>query len=199
MNLQDIYYLSQVAAAIALIGSLIFIGVQVRQASNEAKRNTQATRAASAYDAYKTWGLVNLDVARDTEFASLVAKMFDDTNAVSDFSESELARVHALVRAMLQIWSSHYLLVKEGTLPQSYWDEWSGFAVRFRKIPVVTPIIDIERDQGSAPKEFFEALFGVSENGKPDLAFIGSKEGQQTMPETQSAATSNEKPETGNP
>lgn len=194
MNLQDIYYLSQVGAAIALVGSLIFVGVQVRQASNEAKRSSQATRAASAYDANKTWALANIDIAKDPELAALVSKMFDDKNEVGDFSESELARVHFLIRAMLQIWSSHYLLVKEGILPQSYWDDWSGFATRFRKIPVVTPIVALERDQGSVSQEFFEALFGAVEAGDPDLAIAGSREDHRTIAEAQSEATDGAEP-----
>ena len=59
--LQDIYFIAEIVGVVAVVGSLLFVGVQMRQ-------NTSALRAAVANDMVSTWQNVMQPFSTNTEF-----------------------------------------------------------------------------------------------------------------------------------
>ena len=56
MDLEAVYFVSQVVAAFAIVGSLIFVGLQTRAATSQAKRNEAARRNAAADAVHRDFG-----------------------------------------------------------------------------------------------------------------------------------------------
>ena len=55
MTLEDLAYISQIAGVIAVFASLIFVGIQVRQNSEQIKANTRPIKASAGFEATHSW------------------------------------------------------------------------------------------------------------------------------------------------
>ena len=67
MGLEDIYFLSQIISALALVVSLLFVGIQIRHNT----MSTQTARHQSIVQAVSDW---SRDVALSTEISALLGK-----------------------------------------------------------------------------------------------------------------------------
>ena len=106
MTLEDFYFISQIAAALGIMASLIFVGLQVRQSTRQAK----ADAAQSVHDNFAKWymsfsehphlskiavrGLAGLDKLTPEEtmhfFTSLLAVMSYTQSAFHKWREGDL-------------------------------------------------------------------------------------------------------------
>ena len=68
MTLEDIYYIGQTIAAVAIVLSLVAVFFQVRYAAEQTRLNTAATKATAALDASR-------------QFAALVGRYTGDPNS----------------------------------------------------------------------------------------------------------------------
>ena len=64
MELQEIYFMAEIAAAIAVIGSLIFVGIQLRQ-------STAATVVGNAQSVVQVRTSLAMALATNSELAAL--------------------------------------------------------------------------------------------------------------------------------
>lgn len=69
MELQDFYFIAEIIAAFAVVGSLIFVGVQMRQ-------NTGALRASVSSEMMTNWVSVLAPMTNCTEFVDAAVKFF---------------------------------------------------------------------------------------------------------------------------
>jgi hypothetical protein len=76
MNLEEIYYISQIVAVVGILGSLIFVGVQIRQ-------NTRATRAASHNAVSNSLNEINRMFAENADLTKLWLTGMADRKALS--------------------------------------------------------------------------------------------------------------------
>ena len=83
MTLETLYYLSQILAVLGVIGSLIFVGLQMRQA-NIFARNEVTDRVTNGF------GTLQLSIMADGELNGIVQRAYAGQ---SDFSEEEWARL----------------------------------------------------------------------------------------------------------
>lgn len=134
-RLQSAALLAEIIAALAIIVSLVFVGIQIQQ-------NTQATRAASQFEVNRMWAQINHEVATDTASALVRRKMLDPTNAVEDFSEEEIARADMLILGTVQGQLAAYRLYQEGSLLQRDWEVHGTWATRYRRLPLVKRYYD---------------------------------------------------------
>ena len=77
MTLEAIYFLSQVVAAVALVCSLIFVGIQIRQSSIQTRLNTQAVRAAFHQAITDSFNNLNVRIAADAELAEITSRSIE--------------------------------------------------------------------------------------------------------------------------
>ncbi len=124
MTLEAIYYLTQIIAVVAILGSLIFVGVQIRQ-------NTKAMKAAAAQAAHENFSSFYA-AAGSSEVGDIV------TRAFTDFDEMEAAEqwvfiCHAMI--FLSGLQDAYAKRREGSLSEDLWVGWRGNSLNFFSTP----------------------------------------------------------------
>ena len=170
MALENIYYIGQTFAVVLLLVSIVFVGFQIRQ-------NTRATRAASAYDMMKTWGLYNNEYVINPEPLSVVSRVFESSTNIDSFDELEQAQITAFTRGLIQLWMSQYLLYKEGSLPKEYWEINGRFAANFVRMPTISAILERETLIGVMTPDFAAELSRIEEVNRIDLSAFSLKHG----------------------
>ncbi len=112
LTLENIYFIGQTIAAVAIVVSLIYVGLQVRQ-------NTTATQTASA-QAY---------VSSDNEIVGLInasPKLADvlhqGANGLSALKGGDLIRFMAFLDVLFISYQSFHLQWKRGTLDEALWN-----------------------------------------------------------------------------
>lgn len=136
MSLETIYYITQIIAVIAVVASLVFVGLQVRQGAEQTRLNTKAVKAAAAYEATHSWGTFNEHLMSWPEeklvrFFSTVTpdKSWDDFNIEMQSSAT------ITVRALFQKLEGQYYLMTYGSLDQEVFEGRLEFAASMIKLP----------------------------------------------------------------
>ena len=103
MTLETLYYVTQIIAVIAVVASLVFVGVQVRQGAEQTKQNTRAIRAAASFEATHSWATFNENALNwPDEKRALVIATHDPDKSWDDFSPDTQAMMMVFYRALFQ-------------------------------------------------------------------------------------------------
>ena len=129
-RLQSAALLAEIIGGIAIIVSLIFVGLQIQQ-------NTKATRAASAFDVNRMMAQNTLGYSLDSNAALLNRKLLDPSTAIEDYSEEERARADMLILSTVQAHLATFRLYQEGSLLQRDWEVHGNWAAHYRRLPLV--------------------------------------------------------------
>ena len=121
MSWEAVGALSELAGAIGVIASLIYVGMQVRQ-------NTRSMRAAT-YDSLVRsngdWlGPVIQDAVLAANFEVAVASW-------SDVEEPQRPRVMYLLTQLFRHWENAFFQQEQGTLAPSLWDTWQRIILSY--------------------------------------------------------------------
>jgi hypothetical protein len=106
ISLEHIFYLSQIIAALALVASLLFVAIEVRNSNRE-------SRHRAGEEAYQKFREVQLEVAGNADLARIWA------NGVHDFSSLEpldRTRFLLLTHVFFKNWESVFLVHVDGRL-----------------------------------------------------------------------------------
>ena len=114
MNLNDLANIGQVIGAIAVVISLIYVALQIRQ-------NTNAVRAATAQAVHEHFANWYNSFARD---ASLAKIAIDGLRDYGSLSETDKARFVAMFMAFLSYSQNAFLKWREGLLEPVLWLGW---------------------------------------------------------------------------
>ena len=114
MDLTQLANLGEFIGGIAVIGSLLFVGAQVRS-------NAKAVRQSSTHGAIETWASMNEQFAHNHEVARLVVKTLGASQ--DDLDENEFAQVSALFRATCMRLEAEYFLYESGTMEKELWQK----------------------------------------------------------------------------
>jgi hypothetical protein len=104
---------SETVGLLAVVASLVFVGLEVRQGA-------EATRAATAQSLNDGWLEWNLTMSNPENWRP-VTRLFE----VEDLSEAtyeDTAAVHSLMRSLFQHWSNLHWQYLNGQLDQRLWD-----------------------------------------------------------------------------
>ena len=104
MTLAEISQISQTVGSAAVVASLIFVGVQIRQ-------NTKATRAASHHAVSEALNQVNLLWARNSEVTRIWLAGISDRGALTP---EDRWRFDSIVRAYLHVCETMYMQAELG-------------------------------------------------------------------------------------
>lgn len=114
LTLEQIYFIGQTIAALAIVASLIYVGLQVKQ-------NTTATQIASA-QAY---------VAADNEIVGLINVspnladvLHQGANGISELKGGDLIRFMAFHDLVFISFQSFHLQWKRGALDEALWNTY---------------------------------------------------------------------------
>lgn len=160
MTLEEIYYISQIVAVIAIFASLIFVGVQVRQNSEQLKANTRSIKASAAFEGTHSWASTNESLATvwSDEMLVRAVSSFDPAKTWSDFSEAERIRLTLVYRALFQKLEGMYFLFKYGSLDRAIWEARLGWAAATIKLPFYRQWWDFEKTQSIWSSEFVTVI-----------------------------------------
>lgn len=111
MTLNDAYLFSQIAAAILVAPTLLYLAVQVRQ-------NTKQMRANASFQWVEASGQMNALVAGDRHNASVFRRGWDDPQTLDDDERMQYL-VH--MGHFMQIYSTMFELHQGGLLPDTQW------------------------------------------------------------------------------
>ncbi len=98
MNLTEVSQVSQTLASMAVVASLLFVGLQIRQ-------NTKATRAASHHAVSEAFNRLNILWARNAGITRIWLSGLSDRSALTP---EERWRFDSMVRAYLHVCETMY-------------------------------------------------------------------------------------------
>lgn len=104
MTLEEIYYIGQTVAVVALVLSLIFVGVQIRQ-------NTLATRAASHNEVSNSLNEINRMFAESADLAKIWLAGMDNRQALT---AEERWRFDSTLRAYMHVCETMFFQARLG-------------------------------------------------------------------------------------
>jgi hypothetical protein len=116
MSLEQISFAAQIVSAIAIIASLIFVGMQVRQAT-EAVRNSSSQAHSAIYTQIVSTIIENAD------FAAIWRRGLTDPSAVDD---DEWVRFVAYTSALFRFYESSRVQWLHGQLNEEHWQTIEG-------------------------------------------------------------------------
>jgi hypothetical protein len=160
MTLEEIYYISQIVAVIAIFASLIFVGVQVRQNSEQIKANTRSIKAAAAFEGTHSWAATNELIAVDWADNLLIMGLstYDPGKTWNDFSDVDRSRIAILNRGLFQKLEGLYFLYKYGSLDKAIWETRLSWAAGCIKLPFYREWWEFEKTQNIWSGEFVAAI-----------------------------------------
>ena len=139
MSLEQIYYVSQIVAAVAIVASLIFVGLQVRQSDKLALAQTYQMRS----DALQA---MLVHAADSKHIGPVISKLTElgypeDVAAVDQLGSEERARFRLWQIAQQTHWDNMFFQYQHGFLDdESYQD---SFKLRVRRLAPTWKSLDL--------------------------------------------------------
>jgi hypothetical protein len=133
MSEATVTLLIQIIGVLGVIGSLIFVGIQVRQ-------NSVAVRAASNSTVAEAFRELNLVMASNKDLARVLATSQQDPTAL-DLTDKVV--VFALWRAVFHCWSNAHRQHLNGTLDPALWQSVAQEISVIGKSPVLARSINV--------------------------------------------------------
>ena len=123
--LDRIHKISEIVGAVALVASLVFVGIQVNQNTSAIRDNALQVNSASFQD-------ITLAMAQNRSLASAwvksvdvpgspVSPLFLDPAVQAQMASGEFGQVSAYASANLKSMETNFLMWQAGNLPENVW------------------------------------------------------------------------------
>jgi hypothetical protein len=114
MNWEAIGAVAEILGALAVVGSLLYLAVQIRHGAS-------ATQAASRYATAQLTTDVLVPIASDAELASILRRGQIDPDSLSD---DEGFRFDVLLYSIFDQWETMYSQVLRGAMSEEDWEKY---------------------------------------------------------------------------
>ncbi|HEX3430690.1 MAG TPA: hypothetical protein VHT03_07370 [Rhizomicrobium sp.] len=121
MTLSDLAAVGGFVSGLAVLASLIFVGLQLRQ-------NTQAVRTGASQAHSQNWQQITLPVIESGDFARIWRVGLDDIESLTD---DERIRFYAFAGATLRFFEGARLQWRHGQLDKEHWHNVEKTAIDF--------------------------------------------------------------------
>lgn len=124
MTLETIYYISEIATALAVLASLVFIGIQIRQNTEQTKDTNRLARAQmhqQIADGFTDAMSLSMQLEDD-----VVEKLFLKGNA-DLATEAELQRFSIMMLGLWKHLENSFYQHKEGFVADAYWESTKNY------------------------------------------------------------------------
>ena len=111
MTLEELYYISQIAAAIAIVASLIFVGIQLRQ-------NTRAVLVSTSQTHFTMWTSVASPLVEDADIAKIYWQALSDFDSLTD---QDRMRFIVYMSNVFRFYESSRIQWRRGVLEAEHW------------------------------------------------------------------------------
>jgi len=126
MDIQTLGALGEFIGSIAVLITLIFVVVQLKQ-------NTVAVRSASRGASATAIAELDRDIARDPELAKIYLKSFEETE--SEYDELAWFRFVTAARSLIGLYEDQYIQSVEGTAPKEQGDIFIAAVAGLLELP----------------------------------------------------------------
>ncbi len=150
MSWEAITGIAEIAGAVAVVVSLLYLAYQIRT-------NTKVLKANSAKETQLQWAVVNETLWQSPD-RMVIARAFDPKATVSDFSEEENQIVFWFARAMLQRFESELFQYQAGLLDKEIWEAHRIWCAGFLTLPVLSEWWRNERLQPVYTQSFIQSI-----------------------------------------
>jgi hypothetical protein len=131
MDLESIYYVGQTIAVAAILGSLVFVGFQVRQSNKDA-------RSQSRQGLIDTFALLNWELSQHPDLLRITAGGIKDWSSLSNLEKTQLETV---MGRFLQNLQKGVLQFEDGILDADTLDNIADFMIMCVLTPVVSHFV----------------------------------------------------------
>jgi len=132
MTLEDFYFISQIIAALGIMLSLIFVGIQVRQSNEQARKHEAARRADATQAVHDNFANMYLTFGSSLEVAEAATKGLKDPDSLSD---GESMVLFSGLMAGMSYMQSAFFKWREGDLSDDLWRAWQNSNVSYFTTP----------------------------------------------------------------
>lgn len=119
MTLENIYYITQIIAVVAVVASLIFVGLQVRQDAEQTRLNTRALKATSHHAISDSFNHLNTTLATNPDLARIWGA---GLQGFDQLDREELTAFHSMLLAYVRIFETLYFQSENGTMAKELWE-----------------------------------------------------------------------------
>jgi hypothetical protein len=153
MTLEDLANLAEIIGVIAVIASLLFVGIQIRQSA-------RATKASAAFDATNSVANLSEQLWANYSDERMVEGLetYDPTKNWEDFSLGVQTRMIIFNRALFQKYEGAYYLHRYGGLDEDLWEAWQAWAASMIKLPFHATWWEQDKQDGLFSKAFIKAI-----------------------------------------
>ena len=116
MTIQDLGSLGELIAAVATVGTLIYLAVQIR-------RNTAATMSSAHQTQVDSTVGIQASIANDPDLADLITKAGDDLESLTPGQNLRLLYFYA---CHFNLWHAAYCNRRNGLLAEHAWIPWEN-------------------------------------------------------------------------
>ncbi len=149
MDIIELGAIGELVGGVAVIGSLLFVGIQLRT-------TTKTLRAQSSYEAFSKANELNQVPISDPRLATIIND-FEDTG-VADVDESSAAQLRYFVRSAFMQWSAQQFLHQQGILDDAYWEKSLEYARSFVGTEFGAAWWAKDKNVGTYPPEFVRLI-----------------------------------------
>ena len=164
INWEAVQAVSEALGLIVVVGSLVFVGFQIRQ-------NAQATRAASMNTIMDSWGDMYMRVSESDKLAEIVWNGTQDPNAVSGV---ERFRFSIAVTSFLHSWHNTYYQWKIGTYDSEAWSAQVTALINFFSLPGIRATWNDRRNMFPQDFQMYVETEIISKSGDSNFKLAGT-------------------------
>lgn len=151
MTLADLAALAQIAAAVLLIPSIVYLALQVRQ-------NTEQARANAGHQYLETNKDLNLAIIADKQVASVYRR---GTQDFEQLDADEKTQYFFYVAQYYQTFSTMHALWRRGALPESTWHPIRRHLISMMALPGTRHVFESWARSG-LPPDFIAYVDGLA-------------------------------------
>ena len=166
MSLEELYYVSQIVAVIAIFGSLVYVAIQTRQ-------NSRLIRAKAAWDAEVSFIEINDTLASGGAMSELSFKILTKPESLTDY-ERHLA--HRFLRGVLQRTEAQYALYAHGILDKEVWHLRRAYIKGVLKNPVFNEVWRADKANSMFTHAFIAEMDKAEDRDVPTFLGAGANE-----------------------
>ena len=131
MNIMELGAIGELIGGIAVIGSLIYVGLEVRS-------NTRTQKASSGTSTLHNWAEFNLRMSENPDIVALIPRIFDPNENLADFDAPTAVRAALVSRSLMQKFEAEYYQFQAGLLNAELWGQHRSWCHGYLKLPVVS-------------------------------------------------------------
>ena len=155
MHLETLALLSQIAGAMAVIASLIFVGFQIREQANATRAQTEQAIAAN-------WMALTQVIAENAD--AFAAGLVSTSETFADLDDGGRLRFLSAMFALFKHYENMYLQYTKGRISNDEWEPWSNHIQMYFHQPGVQIWWRLRKSAFSPPfRTFLEACIPPAE------------------------------------